>query len=133
MTISNSIAIKRKQEGILLLIRLLNEEMGVIKGGKPKRLNMEAMSNANVSLSDLEKIELWYKMMISFCSVSFLTLTAVYTYDLRYENLNKLIALNVFPLSYHERITISKKRIRLFNMFPRAMMWFIQMKNRFKS
>ena len=124
------LGIKRKNEGVLLLIRLLQEEIQVLKGQASNFPNMDVLRDVSLSTLTMDKVFSWYKMMIAHSVVTFLTNTAVFEYDYRKENLEKLRTLNVFPLSAYNASLKNKKKIQLINFSPRLFVWVIYSLNK---
>ena len=121
--------IKKKNQGFLLLIRLLLEELKGLKGEDVAYDSMKVLRNANISSDIREKIVLWYQMMIAHSVVSLLTSIAVYEFKLRGSVLSELKGLGVFPLSTYRASAKNIKKIRAFNVYPRLMMRIINIKN----
>ena len=111
-------AVKRKKEGFLLLIRLLQEEIRILQGGEVNHSNMEVLSSIKLDPTTLEKIVSWYKMLISHSASSLLTNTAICDPDSCKKNLMELRNLKVFPLSDYKTKAINSRKVRLFNKFP---------------
>ena len=116
----NPKTVKRKNDGYLLLIRLLQEE----------KQNIQSYTNIDSVLRD--KIALWYDMMISHASLSYLTNAAVSgSQPIRY-SFNELRKLNVFPLSQYKTSAKNRRKIWMFNHFPVLMMRVLKLKNGLK-
>ncbi|MBQ2188303.1 MAG: glycosyltransferase [Bacteroidales bacterium] len=114
---TNPNAVKRKNDGYLLLMRLLQEE----------KHNIHSDTNIDSVLRD--KIVMWYNMMISHASLSYLTNAAVLgTQPIRC-SFNELRKLNVFPLSQYKTSAKNKRKIWMFNHFPVLMMRVMRLKN----
>lgn len=122
--------IRRKNEGILLLIRLLGEEIKGIKGQPVAYKSMEVLKGVSLSSSNRDRILLWYEMMISHGVVSFLTNTAVYDYGSRKTNLSELRSLNVLPLSLHGASSKNKWKMKFINFSPKLFVWVLHLLNR---
>lgn len=122
------VAVKKKREGHLFLIRLLQEEIQIIQGGKVNYPNMQVLSSICLKDSTKEKIVSWYKMLISHSAASLLTNTAIYDPSSCKENLRQLRELKVFPLSDYKTKSISSRKLRLFNRFPMLMMKLLRLK-----
>ena len=127
---ANSLSrVKKKNQGFLLLIRLLLEEIKGLKGEKVAYDSMKVLRNANLSNDLREKIVLWYQMMIAHSVISLLTSIAVYEFKSRGSVLSELRGLGVFPLSTYRASAKNIKKIRAFNIYPRLMMRIINLKN----
>lgn len=122
-------AIRRKNDGFLLLVGLLKEEMAVIEGGKSDRSNIKALQNAILPPANRIKILMWYNMMIAHSVVTLLTNFAVYDYASRNKVLQELTKLNITKLSSEKALPVNKRKIMLFNISPRLMMGLIRVKN----
>jgi glycosyltransferase involved in cell wall biosynthesis len=123
-------AVRRKNDGSLLLIQLLKEEMRVIRGAEANHANMEALANVKLDASVCDKMLAWYRMMITHTSLSLLTDTAVSDPKSMKSNLQRLREWDVFPLSQYKASTEKKRKIRLFNRFPLAMMRLLWLKSK---
>lgn len=121
--------VKQKNEGCLLLIRLLKEEMRGLRGEAVSYPNMEVLSSLELDPKIQDKIILWYGMMIAHSSLSLLTNTALYDLQSNKTNLRQLHELDVFPLSEYKASKIKRLKIRAFNRFPFLMMRLLQLKN----
>lgn len=125
----NPKGIKRKNEGNLLLIRLLQEEMYGIKGAETHYPNMRMLSSIDLGGAIRDEILLWYEKMIAHAALSLLTDSAIYEPEFVKVYLNQLNELKVFPLSLNGTSTINKIKIRLINKCPILMIRFIQLMN----
>ena len=123
-------AIRRKNDGFLLLVGLLKEEMAVIEGGKSDRSNIKALQNAILTPASRKKILVWYNMMIAHSVVTLLTDVAVYDYSYRNNVLHELRRLKITKLSSEKALPVNKRKIKLFNISPRLMMGLIRVKKR---
>ena len=121
-------SVKRKREGYLLLIRLLQEEIEILQGGEVSYSNMKVLSSIKLEFSSRDKIVKWYEMLISHSAVALLTNSAIYDPESYKGDLKKLRDLKVFPLSNYKTESISSRKIRLFNMFPMLMKKLVRVK-----
>lgn len=126
-------SVKRKNEGYLFLIQLLKEEMRGIIGGETNYPSMKVLSSIRLDDCVRDKIVLWYERMIAHASLSLLTSTAVFDSRSMDANLSRLRGLKVFPLSQFGASASNRRKIRLFNCFPKLMMRLLQLKNGFKK
>ncbi len=124
--------VKKKNQGFLLLIRLLLEEIKGLRGEKVSYDSMKVLRNANLSSDLCDKIVLWYQMMIAHCVISLLTSVAIYEYKSRRYVFKELNDLGVFPLSSYRASAKNINKIRAFNSWPRLMMGIIHLKNNCK-
>lgn len=124
--------VKKKNQGFLLLIRLLLEEIKGLRGEKVSYDSMKVLRNANLSSDLCDKIVLWYQMMIAHCVISLLTSVAIYEYKSRRYVFKELNDLGVFPLSSYRASAKNINKIRAFNSCPRLMMGIIHLKNNCK-
>lgn len=124
--------VKKKNQGFLLLIRLLLEEIKGLRGEKVSYDSMKVLRNANLSSDLCDKIVLWYQMMIAHSVISLLTSVAIYEYKSRRYVFKELNDLGVFPLSSYRASAKNINKIRAFNSCPRLMMGIIHLKNNCK-
>lgn len=129
----NPKAVKRKNDGYLLLICLLKEEMEAVQEGKTNYPNMKVFSTIKLDTITREKIVLWYKMMIAHSSLSLFTNTAISDSKSIKSNLKRLRELKVFPLSQHRASEKNRRKIWLINTFPLTMMRLLQLKFKLKN
>lgn len=122
-------AVRKKIEGGYLLTHLLGEEMGVLAGNGEGQSNMRVLCGISLPDTILKKILQWYEMMIAHCVVSLLTNVAVYEYDSYKLHLEKLLALNVFPLSKKRASVRNRLKIALVNTSPALMIRIWHYKN----
>lgn len=120
---------KRKNEGCILLIQLLQEELQGIKGEKVSHPNMEVLYSISLDTTLQNKIVSWYEMMIARASISLLTRAAVFERESGNQYLKELREMNVFPLSEYKAVGKLQRKIRLFNKYPRATMKLLQLRN----
>lgn len=113
--------VRKKNEGSLLLIKLLQKE------------KTEVSSFKEIDDVTRDKIVLWYEMMIAHSAVSFLTSVSVCDSKSICCNLKKLRELNVFPLSQYRTSAKNRRKIRMFNRFPYLMMRIISLRHRLKK
>lgn len=125
-------SVKRKNEGYLLLIHLLQEEIRSIQGEATRYSNMKVLPSIKLDDAIRDKIVLWYDGMIAHSGLSLLTSTAANDPKSIRSNLKKLRDLKAFPLSDKKVLSHNRRKIRLFNRFPVLMMRFIQLKNKNK-
>lgn len=123
-------AVKRKREGYLLLIRLLQDEIRIIQGGAEDCPNMKVLSSINIKDSTKIKIVSWYKMLIGHGAIALLTNTAIYDSSSSRKDLKELRDLKVFPLSDYKTASISSSKVRMFNSFPLLMMKLLKLKSK---
>ena len=123
------VAVKRKKEGFLLLIRLLQDEIQILQGGNVNYPNMKVLSSIHLNPYTLEKIILWYKTMISHASITLLTNTAIFDAKSCRKDLQVLRNMGVFPLSKYNVKVLSSWKVLLFNKCPMLMMKMLHFKN----
>lgn len=104
---------KRKSDGVILLLKYLEQELADIRSGK-------------IQVADewREKVINWYKMMESHSIVSLITNIGVSLYDERKNYLEQLYALNVLP------IHSTSLKARLINFSPRLAIMLLHLKNK---
>jgi len=125
----NPKAVKRKNDGYLLLIRLLQEEMRGIQGVETYYPNMKTYSFECLEAPVRDKIVLWYEKMIAHAALSLMTNAAVHEPKSIHLYLDQLRELKVLPLSQYGISSSNKRKIRLLNRCPVLMMRLIQLKN----
>ena len=126
-------AVKRKNDGFFLLIRLLQEEKRGLQGEEMHYPSMKVLSSLCLDESVRDKVLLWYERMIAHTALSLMTSTAVLDSKSMDSNLTRLRELRVFPLSQYGASANNRRKIRWFNRFPRLMMKALQVKNGFKN
>jgi glycosyltransferase involved in cell wall biosynthesis len=104
---------KRKSDGVILLLKYLEQELVDIREGK-----------IQVAEEWREKVINWYKMIEAHSIVSLITNIGVSLYKERKGYLEQLYALNVLPIQ-----SISLKA-RLINFFPRLAIMLLHLKNK---
>lgn len=104
---------KRKSDGVILLLKYLEQELVDIREGK-----------IQVAEEWREKVINWYKMMESHSIVSLITNVGVSLYDERKNYLEQLYALNVLP------IQSTSLKARLINFSPRLAIMLLHLKNK---
>lgn len=108
--ISNPNAIKRKIDGQLLLLKLLNEEMQ--------------------SITDKGVLS-WYNNMKAHSAFSLLAMVSCYFYKDRDYFIMKLKELNALPLKFNSRTTKkTAKKMKLVNFSVTLFMYLMNLKNR---
>lgn len=108
----------RKLDGFVLLLKYLEDEKKKITDG---------ILSADEKWKD--GVIAWYKRMEAHAVVSLLTIVGMYLFAVRKDFVNKLNELGVFPLF---KDTDSKKvlrKIRLANLHPLLLVWFIHIMN----
>lgn len=126
---NNPKTVKRKNDGCLLLIRLLQEEMREIQGVETHYPNMKTLSSECLEGPVRDKIVLWYEKMIAHTALSLMTNAAVHEPESIHVYLDQLRELKVFPLSQYGMSSGNKRKIRLLNRCPVLIMRLIQLKN----
>lgn len=104
---------KRKSDGVILLLKYLEQELADIYSGK-----------IQVAEEWREKVINWYKMIEAHSIVSLITNIGVSLYKERKGYLEQLYALNVLPIQ-----SISLKA-RLINFSPRLAIMLLHLKNK---
>ena len=126
---SNLSQVKKKNQGYLLLIRLLLEEIKGLYGEEVAYESMGVLRELILPVSLREMVVSWYKMMIAHSAISLLSSTAIYDYDSRREVLGTLKGMGVFPLSTYRTSMKNRNKIRAFNSCPYLMMRLMNRKN----
>lgn len=125
--------IKRKIEGGYLLVGLLKEEKEVLTGKAMSHSNISSLCGIALPNTILEKVLLWYEMMIAHCVVSLLTDVALYEYDSYRLHLERLLALDVLPLSKERASVRNRRKIGLTNVSPALLIRFLHCKSKVLS
>ncbi len=104
---------KRKSDGVILLLKYLEQELADIRSGK-------------IQVADewRDQVINWYKMIEAHSIVSLITNIGVSLYKERKGYLEQLYALNVLPIQ-----SISLKA-RLINLSPRMAIMLLHLKNK---
>lgn len=111
---------KRKSDGVILLLKYLKQEECDIRNGK---LIVDSVWK--------NEILAWYKMMQASAVVGLLTRIGVSLYDSRDEYIGQLYNLNVFPLSMAKCIGRNAKlKIVLANISPYLLSAIVHLNNR---
>ena len=111
---------KRKSDGVILLLKYLKQEETDIQLGK-----------IVVDSAWKNEILAWYKMMQTSSVISLLTRIGASLYDSRAEYIEQLYNLDVFPLSTVKCIGRNAKlKILLANISPYVLVEIVHLKNR---
>lgn len=124
-------AVRRQNDGFILLLSLLKEEMCVLQGGESHRENMRALSTLAIPGETLKKILQWYNMIFAHATVSLLTNVAAKDYDSCNLVLQQIRQIETSKLSLKKAIRINKKKIILFNISPFLLIKVIRLKTKF--
>ena len=89
--------IQRKIDGQRFLIGEMQKQMGEVQNNDAVR---------------------WYKMMISHCVLTLLTLVSLYKFDERWRYLKELNNKKVYPLSFYKHNRVNRIKITLVNISP---------------
>ena len=125
----NMSQVKKKNQGYLLLIRLLLEEIKGLYGEEVAYESMGVLRGLNLPVSLREKIVSWYKMMIAHSAISLLSSTAIYDFGSRRKVLVELKEMGIFPLAVQRASTKNKVKIGGYNVCPKLMMRIVHQKN----
>lgn len=109
---------KRKADGFILLLKYLEQEITDIQSGKLK-----------VADEWKERVIAWYKHMIDHAVISLLTNIGTFLFPLRRDYIRQLNELKVFPISTDPRDPKILRKIRIANLHPMLLVWFINIKN----
>lgn len=108
----------RKSDGFILLLRYLEDERKKVESGMLK-----------VDSKWKEGVLTWYRRMEAHSVVSLLTIIGASLFALRKEYVAKLRALNLFPLTVKGADRKIQRKIRIANIHPMLLVWFIHLKN----
>ena len=126
---SNLSQVKKMNQGYLLLIRLLLEEIKGLYGEEMDYESMGVLRKLNLPVSLREKIVSWYKMMIAHSAISLLSSTAVYDYESRRDVLAELKGMGIFPLTTYRASPKGMMKVVFYNVCPKSIMWLIHVMN----
>jgi glycosyltransferase involved in cell wall biosynthesis len=112
---------KRKAYGQILLLKYLEDERTSIVDGR-------------LSVGDQwkEGVIAWYMMMEAHAVIGLLTNVGMSLFNERKEYINQLCVLDVFPLAIRGMGKKSLRKVKLANIHPLILVWFIHLKNYFK-
>ena len=110
---------KRKSDGFILLLKYLEQEIADIQFCK--LVIAEEWKNGVIA---------WYKCMEAHSVVSLLTNIGISLFPMRKEYVQELKELKIFPLSTEKVANRALRKIRLANLHPLLLVWFIHIKNR---
>lgn len=116
---TNPKMMKRKSDGVILLLKYLEQELLDIREGR-----------LVVSDEWKSKVMSWYKRMEAHSIVALLTNIGVAQFSERKNYLSQLRELSVFPLSLETDSAKTLCKIRIANISPLLLIYFIRLKNR---
>lgn len=120
---ANSLAVvKRKNEGYLLLIRLMKEELKGLKGEEVGYSNMKMLNSIHLDPAVEKDVMAWYEMMITHGAISLMSSVACYVPESSRAVVNELRKMKVFPLSIRRISSAKRRKIVLYSVFPLLMM-----------
>lgn len=109
---------KRKSDGVILLLKYLEQELADIRDG---RLVVRGEWRDGVIA--------WYKNIEAHSVVSLLTNIGIYLFSERKYYVSQLCELKVFPLSTITNSKKSLRKIRIANFSQMALIWLIRIAN----
>lgn len=121
--------VKKRNDGCILLIRLLKEEMKGIKGETVSYPNMEVLNTVSLAEETRVKVLKWYEMMIALSVVSLLSSVAVSDFGSRKQAMENLQGMQVFPVSDYKASKKNLRKIWMINHFPYLMMRMLHLKS----
>jgi len=110
---------KRKSDGVILLLKYLEQELSDIKSGK-----------IAVDKEWKEGVARWYKRMEAHSVVSLLTDIGTALYDERRDYVRQLRELQVFPLTADGSSGNGRRKIKTANISPMLLIGLIHIKNK---
>ena len=110
--------LRRKSDGVILLLKYLEQEMADIKSGR-----------LVVGEEWTDGVIAWYKMIEAHAVVSLLTNIGIDLFSERKYYVSQLCELKVFPLSTITNSKKSLRKIRLANFSQMALIWLIRIVN----
>ena len=111
--------LKRKSDGVILLLRYLEQEL-------------DAIGNNRLVINDQWKdgVVAWYKRMEAHSVVSLLSNVSASLFEDRKDYIRQLEALNVFPLSTQSDSSKTLRKIKLANLSPRLFVLLLYAKSK---
>ena len=109
---------KRKSDGVILLLKYLEQEMVDIQN--ERLVVSEEWKNGVIS---------WYKDIEAHAVISLLTNVGIAQFSERKTYLHRLRKLNIFPLSTKTDSKKSLRKIRIANFWPMLLIWIIHLRN----
>ena len=110
---------KRKSDGVILLLKYLEQELVDIRDG---RIVVRAEWRDGVIS--------WYKMIEAHAVIGLLANIGAYQFTERKNYISQLKEFDLFPLSIANATKKTQLKILLANLFPMALIWFIHLYNR---
>lgn len=112
--------IKRKADGIILLLTYLEQELSEIRSGKLK-----------VESGEFEDgVIAWYRMMEAHSVVAMLTNVGISLFAQRKDYVKKIRTMNVMPLAAIDSNEKTNRKVRIANIHPMLLIWLIHLKNK---
>ena len=115
---NNPKMMKRKSDGVILLLKYLEKELADIRNGR-----------LEVSEEWKDGVIAWYKMIEAHAVVSLLTNIGTNLFSERKYYVSQLCELKVFPLSTITNSKKSLRKIRIANFSQMALIWLIYLKH----
>lgn len=115
---TNSTMMIRKSDGVILLLKYLEQEIADIQSGK-----------LFVSDDWREGVIAWYKRMEAHSVVSLLTNIGTTLFAIRNNYVQKLKELQVFPLCTTSTNKKTLRKIRIANISPYLLIWLVHFKH----
>ena len=109
---------KRKADGVVLLLKYLEDERKSIVDGR-----------LSVGEKWKEGVIAWYKMVEAHAVIGLLTNIGTALFSDREAYLKQLKALRIFPLSDYKATNKASRKIRVANISPMVLIWLIRLKN----
>lgn len=109
---------KRKSDGVVLLLKYLEDERKSIVDG---RLSIEEKWK--------EGVNAWYKMIETYGVIGLLTNVGSSLFALRKDYIRKLSEFNLMPLSTNRIDPKAKRKVRLANISPLLLVWMVHIKS----
>lgn len=119
--IQTSTMLVRRLDGSLLLLHQLEQEISDVLSRK-----------IEIDTQWKEGIITWYKMIEAHIVVSFLIRIGVSKYAERKKYLQRLYALNLFPLSLNRANRKNVYKLRIANIHPGLLVWLVNLKYSFR-
>lgn len=113
---------KRKSDGVILLLKYLEQELADIRSGR-----------LVVNDDWTEGVIAWYKNIEAHSVVSLLTNIGVSQFSERKNYLGQLRKLNICPLSTETDSPKALRKIRLANVHPLLLIWVLHLMNLIKG
>lgn len=128
---TNPKMMKRKSDGVILLLNYLEKELAVIRNKRVNELTIEGDRRFRISVPQEWRngVIAWYEMIEAHSVVGLLTNIGIAQISARHDYLCQLKEFHIFPLSTAKAAPKSIRKIRIANISPSLLIWMIHVKN----